>query len=194
MRLHDALLACRRGNVPIEALGTFFGPKGKPLVKSLQADRVFPDFTFGTHLCDLEVDLDTGQVKLLGYVAAHDVGRAINPRSVQGQITGAVAQGLGMALLEEVVVAEGPWAGATSATSAPTRLISVSPRRIRGSSRLFSLWAGPASGMPGGLSGPGRGAVAAQDLGPVLVPGGGGAVGMQQDGPAPPVDHDLMVE
>ncbi len=107
MRLADALLACRRGNVPIEALGTFFGPKGKPVVKSLQADRVFPDFTFGTHLCDLEVDLDTGQVKLLGYVAAHDVGRAINPRSVQGQITGAVAQGLGMALLEEVVVAEG---------------------------------------------------------------------------------------
>jgi CO/xanthine dehydrogenase Mo-binding subunit len=107
MRLTDALLACRRANVPIEALGTFFGPKGKPVVKSLQADRVFPDFTFGTHLCDLEVDLDTGQVQLLGYVAAHDVGRAINPRSVQGQITGAVAQGLGMALLEEVVVADG---------------------------------------------------------------------------------------
>jgi CO/xanthine dehydrogenase Mo-binding subunit len=107
MTLQDALLTCRRRNVPIEALGTFFGPKGQPVVKSLQADRVFPDFTFGTHLCDLEVDLDTGQVRLLGYVAAHDVGRAINPRSVQGQITGAVAQGLGMALLEEVVVADG---------------------------------------------------------------------------------------
>jgi CO/xanthine dehydrogenase Mo-binding subunit len=107
MRLTDALVTCRKGNVPIEALGTFFGPKGKPVIKSLQADRVFPDFTFGTHLCDLEVDLDTGQVKLLGYVAAHDVGRAINPRSVQGQISGAVAQGLGMALLEEVVVADG---------------------------------------------------------------------------------------
>ena len=107
MRLQDALLACRKRNVPIEALGTFFGPKGRPVVKGLHADRVFPDFTFGTHLCDLEVDLDTGQVKLLGYVAAHDAGRAINPRSVQGQITGAVAQGLGMALLEEVVVADG---------------------------------------------------------------------------------------
>ena len=107
IRLQDALVTCRKRNVPIEALCTFFGPKGEPVVKSLQADRVFPDFTFGTHLCDLEVDLDTGQVKLLGYVAAHDVGRAINPRSVQGQITGAVAQGLGMALLEEVVVADG---------------------------------------------------------------------------------------
>ena len=107
MSLPDALVTCRRRNVPIEALGTFFGPKGKPVVKSLQADRVFPDFTFGAHLCDLEVDLDTGQVELLGYVAAHDVGRAINPLSVQGQISGAVAQGLGMALLEEVVMADG---------------------------------------------------------------------------------------
>jgi CO/xanthine dehydrogenase Mo-binding subunit len=107
MSLPDALVTCRKRNVPIEALGTFFGPKGKPVVKRLQADRVFPDFTFGAHLCDLEVDLDTGQVELLGYVAAHDVGRAINPLSVQGQISGAVAQGLGMALLEEVVMADG---------------------------------------------------------------------------------------
>ncbi len=106
-RLEDALVTCRRRNVPIEALGTYFGPKGKPVVKCLRADRVFPDFTFGTHLCDLEVDLDTGRVELLRYVAAHDVGRAINPLSVQGQITGAVAQGLGMALLEEVAVADG---------------------------------------------------------------------------------------
>jgi CO/xanthine dehydrogenase Mo-binding subunit len=107
MSLSEALVTCRRRNVPIEALGTFFGPKGRPVVKNLQADRVFPDFTFGAHLCDLEVDLDTGQVELLGYVAAHDVGRAINPRSVEGQISGAVVQGLGMALLEEVVMADG---------------------------------------------------------------------------------------
>jgi CO/xanthine dehydrogenase Mo-binding subunit len=46
-------------------------------------------------------------VELLKYVAAHDVGRAINPRSVAGQISGAVAQGLGMALLEEIMVADG---------------------------------------------------------------------------------------
>jgi len=105
--LTDALATCRRANVPIEALGTFFGPKGTPAVRQLQADRVFPDFTFGTHLCDLEVDLDTGQVTLLRYIAAHDVGRAINPLSVAGQISGGAVQGLGMALLEEVVVEDG---------------------------------------------------------------------------------------
>jgi CO/xanthine dehydrogenase Mo-binding subunit len=103
----EALALCRRRNVPTEALGTFFGPKGMPVTRNLRSDRVFPDFTFGTHLCDVEVDLDTGQVRVLRYVAAHDVGRAINPLSVEGQISGAVVQGLGMALLEEVVLDEG---------------------------------------------------------------------------------------
>ena len=105
--LGEALVACRRHSVPIEALGTFYGPKGRPVARDLRTDRIFPDFTFGSHVCDLEVDLDTGQVELLRYVAAHDVGRAINLRSVEGQIKGAVAQGLGMALLEEVVLEEG---------------------------------------------------------------------------------------
>jgi CO/xanthine dehydrogenase Mo-binding subunit len=103
----DALVICRRGNVPIEALGTYFSPKGTPVVRQFRSDRVFPDFTFGTHLCDLEIDVDTGQVWLLRYIAAHDVGRAINPRSVAGQISGGAVQGLGMALLEEIVVDEG---------------------------------------------------------------------------------------
>ncbi len=107
LSLPEALVTCRRRNVPIEALGTFFGPKGQPVIQDLQAERVFPDFTFGTHLCDLEVDLDTGKVRLLRYLAAHDVGRAINPRSVEGQISGGAVQGLGMALLEEVTVADG---------------------------------------------------------------------------------------
>ena len=105
--LRDALLICRRRNVPIERLGTFFGPKGRPVVRDLESDRVFPDFTFGTHLADVEVDRETGQVRVLRYVAAHDVGRAINPSSVRGQIIGGAVQGLGQALLEEVVLEEG---------------------------------------------------------------------------------------
>ncbi|MEP6757849.1 MAG: xanthine dehydrogenase family protein molybdopterin-binding subunit [Actinomycetota bacterium] len=105
--LLTALQACRRRNVPIEALGTFFGPKGTEVTRDLDGDRIFPDFTFGTHLADVEVDLDTGEVRILRYIAAHDVGRAINPMSVEGQISGAVVQGLGQALLEDVVVQEG---------------------------------------------------------------------------------------
>jgi CO/xanthine dehydrogenase Mo-binding subunit len=105
--LPEALQICRRRNVPIEALDTFFGPKGKPVTKELEGQRIFPDFTFGTHLVDLEVDLETGQVRLLRYLASHDVGRAINPQSVEGQIAGAVVQGIGQVLLEEIVVKEG---------------------------------------------------------------------------------------
>jgi CO/xanthine dehydrogenase Mo-binding subunit len=103
----EALTMCRRLNVPIEALGTFFGPKGKPVEKELKTDRVFPDFTFGTHLCDVEVDPETGEVTIVRYVASHDVGRAINPLSVHGQISGAAVQGIGMALLEEITLDHG---------------------------------------------------------------------------------------
>jgi len=105
--LRDALVACRRRSVAIEALGTFFGPKGAEVTKQLEGERIFPDFTFGTHLADVEVDLDTGEVRILRYIAAHDVGRAVNPLSVEGQIAGGAVQGIGQALLEEVVVEDG---------------------------------------------------------------------------------------
>ena len=103
----DVLSICKTRNVPTEALATFYGPKGTEVGKELRSERVFPDFTFGTHLVDLEVDEETGRVKLLRYVACHDVGRAINPVSVEGQICGAAAMGIGQALLEEIVVADG---------------------------------------------------------------------------------------
>jgi xanthine dehydrogenase molybdenum-binding subunit len=54
----------------------------------------------GAHVCDLEVDPDTGQVTILKYTAFQDVGRALNPPLVEGQIEGSVAQGLGWALTE----------------------------------------------------------------------------------------------
>jgi CO/xanthine dehydrogenase Mo-binding subunit len=107
MPIKDALKICRRRSVPIEALGTFFGPKGREMTRDLEGERIFPDFTFGTHLADVEIDLDTGEVKVLRYLAAHDVGRAINPKSVEGQIAGGAVQGIGQVLLEEVTVEAG---------------------------------------------------------------------------------------
>lgn len=55
---------------------------------------------FGTHVCVVEVDIETGDVRILRYVAVDDCGRAVNPRIVEGQIHGGVAQGIGQALLE----------------------------------------------------------------------------------------------
>ena len=58
---------------------------------------------FGTHICDLEVDPETGQVTILRYLAVQDAGRAIHPGYVEGQLQGGVAQGVGWALNEEYI-------------------------------------------------------------------------------------------
>lgn len=95
-------------NVPWHRMSTFHAPKGVPWrADESWRGRVFPDFTYGCHGVDVEVDRDTGQVRILRYVAAHDVGQAINAQSVHGQIEGAVVMGLGYALLEEVVFEAG---------------------------------------------------------------------------------------
>jgi len=60
-------------------------------------------YPYGTHVAVVEVDLPTGRVALRKYVVTYDVGRAINPMIVEGQIVGGLAQGIGGALLEELV-------------------------------------------------------------------------------------------
>jgi xanthine dehydrogenase molybdenum-binding subunit len=67
----------------------------------------FPDYTYGTHAADVEVDVETGQVTVLQYAACHDVGRAINPMRVEGQIQGGAMQGLGYALTEDLGIVNG---------------------------------------------------------------------------------------
>ena len=58
---------------------------------------------FATHVVDVEVDPETGKVTILRYTAAQDVGKAVHPSYVEGQIQGGVAQGIGWALNEEYV-------------------------------------------------------------------------------------------
>ena len=66
---------------------------------SLNAQGAGPGF--GVHVCDVEIDPETGRTTVLRYTAAQDVGRAIHPSYVEGQIQGGVAQGVGWALNEE---------------------------------------------------------------------------------------------
>lgn len=63
------------------------------------------DFTFpaGAHLCEVEIDPDTGIVEIVGFSVADDFGRVINPMVVEGQVHGGVAQGVGQAMLENCV-------------------------------------------------------------------------------------------
>jgi CO/xanthine dehydrogenase Mo-binding subunit len=62
---------------------------------------------FGAHVAGIDVDADSGRVRVTGYAAAQDVGRAINPALVRGQIHGGIAQGIGWALLEQMVYDDG---------------------------------------------------------------------------------------
>ena len=64
-------------------------------------------FGFGAHLAEIEVDTELGKIRVLKITAVHDVGCAINPTLIEGQIEGGVAQGLGMALMEEFVPGKG---------------------------------------------------------------------------------------
>jgi xanthine dehydrogenase molybdenum-binding subunit len=64
-------------------------------------------YAFGTTGVEVEVDRQTGEVKILNLVSAHDVGRAINPKLVKGQIYGAVYTGVGFGLTERVQSVDG---------------------------------------------------------------------------------------
>ena len=73
------------------------------LVQTTTYDPFFGTTTSATHLAQVEIDLQTCQVKVQRYVVAEDCGRLINPLIVEGQVHGAVAQGIGVALFEEIV-------------------------------------------------------------------------------------------
>ena len=63
----------------------------------------YATYGFAAQMAEVEVDIVLGTTKVIEIVAAHDVGRAINPTLVEGQIHGGIAQGLGMALMEEYI-------------------------------------------------------------------------------------------
>ena len=66
------------------------------------SDQTLPvaSFPYGTQICEVEVDAETGAVEIVGYAAVDDVGRAVNPMILHGQTHGGIAQGVGQALLE----------------------------------------------------------------------------------------------
>jgi carbon-monoxide dehydrogenase large subunit len=74
-----------------------------PLEASFEADKAPMTFANGCHICELSVDPETGRIEIQSYVAVDDYGVVINPQLCTGQVHGAVAQGIGQALLERVV-------------------------------------------------------------------------------------------
>lgn len=88
---------------PLAGRGYYDDPISEPVDPSTGYGNPCPTYTFACHVAEVEVNPRTGEVKVLKLVAAHDVGRAINPVSVEGQIEGGVAQGIGYGLMEEIV-------------------------------------------------------------------------------------------
>lgn len=84
----------------------FYDPPNENLDKEFKGN-LSVTYAYGTHGVEVEVDKETGQVKILKYIAAHDVGRAINPMLLEGQVYGGATMGIGYALTERLILQDG---------------------------------------------------------------------------------------
>ena len=96
------------GSLPRDALGYAFSAQESYDPPTLPLDAKgqgvpYAVYGYGAQLVELEVDMALGTVRLIKITAAHDVGRAVNPLLVQGQVEGGIAQGIGLALMEEYI-------------------------------------------------------------------------------------------
>jgi CO/xanthine dehydrogenase Mo-binding subunit len=89
--------------LPLAAIAMKAAKTGGPIGSEVSLNAQGAGPAFGAHICDVEVDRETGHVKILRYTAVQDVGRAIHPSYVEGQIQGGAVQGIGWALNEEYV-------------------------------------------------------------------------------------------
>ncbi len=104
--LGELVHECYLRNVPLAAQGWFVSPPCSFDEETGQGDAYYV-YGYGTQIAEVEVDMGTGRVQVLRVTAAHDVGKAINPQGVRGQIEGGVVQGVGYALMEDFIVKDG---------------------------------------------------------------------------------------
>jgi len=108
IRQGDASRVLELAELPRDSFGYVFSaektydPPTTPLDAKGQG-RPYAVYGYGAQIAELEVDMKLGTVKLIKITAAHDVGKAINPLLAEGQIEGGIAQGIGMALMEEYI-------------------------------------------------------------------------------------------
>ncbi len=106
IKFDNAVAACHNKKMYLYALGVFQGPPVYWKEETGQGDAYFT-YVYGCQACELTVDAKTAKVSVKKVVAAHEVGKAINPQMAVGQIIGGVAMGLGFALKERIVHANG---------------------------------------------------------------------------------------
>ena len=96
---------CWARNVSTAADGWYAAPEST-FDEDGQGDA-YAVYSYATHVAEVEVDTETGQVSVVRVTAAHDVGRVLNPVTLEGQVEGGVMQGVGMALYEQMRTSEG---------------------------------------------------------------------------------------
>jgi CO/xanthine dehydrogenase Mo-binding subunit len=105
--LKELVGICASEGIHRSELAIFRAPFGDWINAETGQGRAHPDYTYGAHAVEVAVDTETGEVTILKSVGAHDVGQAVNPDAVEGQIEGGAAQGHGYALSEELIYKEG---------------------------------------------------------------------------------------
>ena len=90
---------------PVIGQGFYHPPTVLPDPKT-KYGNISPAYPFACQIAEVEVDPETGQVHVVSFIAAHDVGRALNPIALEGQVQGGVAQGMGWALTEDMAYDE----------------------------------------------------------------------------------------
>jgi CO/xanthine dehydrogenase Mo-binding subunit len=108
--LAEAIKRCHFEGIIPQSLTTFRAPFTEPITSDVIKDPVFPDFTFGAQAAEVAVDVETGEVTVLKWASAYDVGQAINLNRVEGQMEGGAAQGIGFGIMEDYLEVGGvPW-------------------------------------------------------------------------------------
>jgi xanthine dehydrogenase D subunit len=102
-----AALADVVGSDPIEQTREYHPPRATGALDENGQGSVYFAYAFSAHRAVVDVDTDLGLVKVVEIATVQDVGKAINPQAVQGQIEGGIAQGLGLALMEELIIKDG---------------------------------------------------------------------------------------
>lgn len=128
LSVKEAALKSYRSGCPI-ATSAYFSPVISSLHPETGRGEPYDMYVYATQLAEVEVDVETGKADLVQLIAAHDCGKAINPMNVEGQIEGGVCQGLGFALMEELLLRGGEvWNATFSDYKVPTAL--DAPKKI----------------------------------------------------------------
>ncbi|MDA0231857.1 MAG: xanthine dehydrogenase family protein molybdopterin-binding subunit [Chloroflexi bacterium] len=93
-------------SIGFKDLAARIGDTGGPITTTASVNLAAAGAAYGVHICDLEIDPDTGKTDVIRYTAVQDVGKAVHPSYVEGQIQGGVAQGIGWALNEEYFITD----------------------------------------------------------------------------------------